>query len=71
MEAPKVMNYDDINSEHQYKECAGKDCNRIATTLLSIRYLNKSGYFCNVCKKELLDLGLVSGEDNEITSKVS
>jgi hypothetical protein len=64
------MDCDTIKHGHQYKQCAGKDCNRIGTQLLKIRYLNKSGYFCNVCKKELLDLGLVIGEDNEISSKV-
>jgi len=64
------MNYHNINSEHQYKQCTGKDCNRTGTQLLKIRYLNKSGYFCNLCKKELLDLGLVIIEENETSSKV-
>lgn len=70
MEAPKIMNSHNINTEQQYKECAGKDCNRIATTQLKIRYLNRYGYFCNVCKNELLDLGLVIREGNEFSSKV-
>ena len=59
------MNYNNINSEHQYNQCAGKDCNRIATQFLKIRYLNKSGNFCDKCKRELLDLGLIIENKNE------
>ena len=28
------MTYNNINSEHQYKQCAGKDCNRVATQII-------------------------------------
>jgi hypothetical protein len=59
------MTYNNINSEHQYKQCAGKDCNRIATHRLKICYLNKFGDFCDKCKRELLDLGLVIENKNE------
>ena len=59
------MTYDNINSEHQYKQCAGKDCNRIATQLLKIRYLNKFGHFCDKCKIELVDLELVIENKNK------
>lgn len=59
------MNYNIINNEHQYKQCAGKDCNRIATQLVKIRYLNKFGHFCDECKIELLDLGLVIEDKSE------
>ena len=59
------MTYNNNNSEHQYKQCAGKDCNRIATQLLKIRYLNKFGHFCDTCKIELIDLGLVIENKNE------
>jgi hypothetical protein len=64
------MNYNNINSKHQYKQCAGKDCNRIATQPLKILYLNKLGHFCDECKIELLDLGLVIEDINEMPSKV-
>jgi hypothetical protein len=59
------MNYNNIDSEHQYKQCAGKDCNRKATQLIKIQYLNKFGYFCDKCKTELLDLGLVIEDKKE------
>ena len=59
------MHCDTIKHGHQYKQCAGKECNRIATQLLKIRYLNKFGHFCDKCKTELLDLGLVIEDKNE------
>lgn len=42
-----------------YKICAGKGCNNIGNHVLSIIYINKSGLFCETCKKELEKCGLV------------
>jgi hypothetical protein len=49
----------------QYKQCAGKGCKSEGKTLLKIKYLQKTGYFCNFCTSELLQLGLVVQEERE------
>jgi hypothetical protein len=41
------------NSE-QYKECAGRGCNRKGRTLLRINFLKKNGYFCDSCAADLM-----------------
>jgi hypothetical protein len=43
----------------EYKICAGKGCNNLGKYRLSIIYINRTGYFCLNCKKELEDLGIV------------
>jgi hypothetical protein len=42
------------NVSIEYKKCAGKGCDRVGKTLLKIRYLNKTGLFCDRCTKDLL-----------------
>ena len=39
--------------------CDGKDCNNAASYYLKIVLINKSGYFCDACKKSLETIGLV------------
>ena len=46
---------------HTYKEqeCAGKDCRNRGIHLLKVRFLNKSGLFCDSCKNDLVSHDLV------------
>lgn len=39
--------------------CMSKNCNLLGNNQLKIIYINKIGYFCNSCKIDLLNLGLV------------
>jgi hypothetical protein len=43
----------------EFKPCAGKGCNNLGVHRLSIIYINKTGLFCETCKKELERCGLV------------
>ncbi len=60
-----TSNNNDDNGIPEYKICAGKDCNNIGKYRLSIIYINRTGFFCLNCKKELEDLGLVYSEIKE------
>jgi hypothetical protein len=40
------------------KQCSGKGCTKIAKNLLLISYINKKGYFCDVCTSDLLTMQL-------------
>lgn len=56
-----------MNPIHQsylqgYKECAGKGCQNNGIIILTVLYINKRGYFCESCAKDLLLLGLVKVE---------
>jgi hypothetical protein len=46
----------------EYKEfvdsCAGLKCTNKPTTLLKVKYINKSGSFCQQCTTDLLQLEL-------------
>ena len=46
-------------TEYKYKTCAGKGCNNTGIHYLSIIYINKTGLFCETCKNELEQCGLV------------
>jgi hypothetical protein len=48
------------NNIQGYNICAGKGCNNIGRYRLSIIYINKTGLFCDTCKKELEECGLIS-----------
>ena len=45
--------------------CAGKGCSYNASYLLKIRYINKSGWFCESCKAVLENNGLISSFHEE------
>jgi len=45
-------------TKHENKVCAGNGCKNNATILLKIEYIRKTGYFCNTCARDLLQLGL-------------
>ena len=43
--------------ENQYsrsKQCSGKGCKKIAKNPLLISFVNKRGYFCDECTRDLL-----------------
>jgi hypothetical protein len=46
-------------SSVEFIECAGKNCNSNAVEELTIAFLDMRGYFCNECKKALLNDDLV------------
>jgi hypothetical protein len=48
------MNSHKFSTNQEIKFCAGKECKNKADRLLRIIYLNKSGYFCQVCANDLL-----------------
>ena len=45
----------------EFKECACacKGCINTGTTILEVKYIQKSGHFCRSCAKELLESGLI------------
>jgi hypothetical protein len=36
------------------RQCSGKGCTKIAKNLLTISYINKKGYFCDECTRDLV-----------------
>jgi hypothetical protein len=61
------MNSTFNNTSPEYKKCAGKGCDRIGRTILKIRYLNKTGFFCDCCVNDLVaeDLAMKAEEDSK------
>jgi len=59
------MNSNTHYNSEEYKQYAGKGCKEEGKTLLKIKYLQKTGYFCNFCTSELLQLGLAVREERE------
>ena len=47
-----------INNIHGFKQCYGRNCTSIGKNPLKIIYIHKIGWFCDNCKKDLLDLKL-------------
>jgi hypothetical protein len=43
------------NSTAEPQRCSGKNCKNYGTNLLEIRFIVKTGYFCDVCTKDLLN----------------
>ena len=39
-------------------KCSGRNCTKIGKTILKIRYINKTGLFCDSCAEDLLEQGL-------------
>ena len=46
-------------TQDKFKQCAANDCTKPGIHSLTVLYLNKTGYFCESCKNELLKEGLV------------
>jgi hypothetical protein len=57
------MNSTKRNVLQEFKQCAGKGCGQKANSIFEIKYLHKTGYFCDNCSKDLLELGLVEEEN--------
>lgn len=50
-----------LNSNNAEPKCSGKNCGKLATTLLKILYIiNKTGFFCDFCTLYLLQKGLAA-----------
>ena len=45
------------------KDCAGRDCDNIGTINLKIKYIKRSGLFCESCALELKIIGLIDDEN--------
>ena len=54
MEIFEIMYLNVPDSSRKTEKCAGKNCTNEGNNKLIILYLNKSGWFCNSCKQELL-----------------
>jgi hypothetical protein len=48
------------------KKCAGKGCERLGTRILKLRFLNKTGIFCDVCANSLLAEDLAVAEVHNV-----
>jgi hypothetical protein len=42
------------NSCQPQQQCSAKGCSKNAENLLSILYINKRGYFCDECARDLM-----------------
>jgi hypothetical protein len=62
------MDSTEVRALRGYKQCAGKGCQNIGTHHLWIRFIHKSGLFCDSCKNALLADGLL---DNKSTNNDS
>jgi hypothetical protein len=47
------------------KRCTGRDCERIGTKILKLRFLNRTGIFCEACAEDLLAADLASNVEDE------
>jgi hypothetical protein len=58
----KILSVSDIgnNSAAKPQRCSGKNCTNYGTNLLEIRFIVKTGYFCDLCTKDLLNEGLAT-----------
>gem|GEM_PF-2980822 len=47
------------------EDCAGKGCHKKGNKLLEIKFIKKSGFFCDSCSSELLNLGIATLRTNQ------
>ncbi len=64
------MTSNHINTEQEYNRCAGKNCKNKAKHELKVLYLNKIGYFCDQCTKDLLSLEIASTKTSESNDRM-
>jgi hypothetical protein len=53
----------DVRSNYaanEFKNCAGKGCQKVGKIVLKIKYLGKTGYFCDSCTDDLLQQDLAT-----------
>jgi hypothetical protein len=55
----KKLTHNDNVNKHKYKECAGRNCKNAGISNLKIKYIHKSGWFCNSCKNDLKEADLI------------
>ncbi len=53
------MNSNNDSNIQGFKICAGRNCDNIAMHLLTIVLIKQSGWFCERCKQDLQEGGLV------------
>lgn len=56
----------DFTVDNTGKNCVGRDCERIGTRILKLRFLNKTGIFCEVCAEDLLAADLASKVEDKV-----
>ena len=59
-QATRPMDTTNENIPKQHYKCSGKGSRNVPTTLLKINYINKVGYFCDSCTRDLLHGGLAT-----------
>ena len=59
------MNSINFSFDNTKKKCAGRDCERLGTRILKLRFLNKIAIFCDVCAEDLLSGDLASKIEDE------
>lgn len=54
--AKAVSSNEQSDTYQNYKErrCSGRECTKSAKNLLAILFINKRGYFCDECARDLL-----------------
>jgi hypothetical protein len=50
--------------------CAGRGCKKLGTVSLSIKYIKKTGLFCEACSDELLCQGLAVKLEGNVNRKL-
>jgi hypothetical protein len=57
------MNPNIVSTNEAFKRfCTGRGCNNHAVRQLVIKYVHKSGWFCDACSADLIKLGLANEE---------
>ena len=58
------MNSNNLNASEEFKRfCAGKGCDKRAVKQMVIKFVHKTGWFCDSCAAELTELDLGDVED--------
>jgi hypothetical protein len=61
-----LLNSNIIDSQQDYKSCAGKHCSNLGTELVRIKYIDRIGLFCKSCAEDLSQHGLGAAIDGEM-----
>lgn len=61
---------DNYNGYREFKFCAGTNCNQKGIHELEIKYIHRTGWFCECCKSVLLEQNLIEVEKKgEVNSR--
>ena len=55
----------DLMFDNTKKNCAGRNCEKIGTIILKLRFLNKTGIFCEQCAEDILAADLAFKVEDE------